>query len=471
MNLRERLAALVAFRQECSARLSAIVDTAAADETRSDSRLTPAEQAEWDQLSTWVTDARAEETDIEARLAVLDAAGAPGARVERGDTNRGPAIQRDRDPFAIDFRVGQPAAEVRAQALTAIEAIRGCDDAVKESLTRFVELHDNKRAEGAMHVIATSSPEYRDAWRTALLDDPAFLTDRQRTVLSEARAVTLTSGFAFPTTVDPTILHIGSGSSNPFRQIATVRQTVTKENYVNTLANVSMSMDGEVEEVSDDTPADDDVQITVRNAQGYVEFSIDSELDLPGLETDLRAALAKGKDNLEATQMAVGSGSGNNAQGIMIGATNTVNSASSGAFAVADLYALQNDLPHNYDQAAVWVANKKVYNLIRQFDNNGGADLWVQLGAGTPNQLLGAPTYEASAIVSTISAGNEVLLYGDVREGYRIYDRVGMSVNRIELVMDTTNNRPNGKRGLYVRWRFGAGVVNANALRALTIAA
>lgn len=432
------------------------------------------EQARWDELDGWV---RAAEAQIERLARINDiasrtrpvAADAPVAeRAEAPNVNtRGAA-----DVWETRSLAGRPVSDVRAQALTAIESLDRTTDEVRERLTDFVERRDNKHGHGAMHVLATGSPAYREAWRTALLDDPVLVTDEQRQALAQARAaITLTSGFSFPVTVDPSILYIGDGSRNEIRQIADVRSIVTGTHYVNTVAAATASMDGEAAEVSDDTPADDNVQIDAKKAQAFVQWTIESEQDLPALEADLLESLRKAKDDLEASQMAIGSGSGNNVQGVMIGATSTVNSAGSGAFAVADLYALQNALPPDYESNAAWLAAKATYNRVRQFGTADSHALWTRLSEGMPALLLGDPHYRNSSVVSAVSTGNEILAYGDFRSGYRVVDRVGMNVERVALMMNTSNNRPDGTRGLYAYWRFGAGVTNANALRVLTIAA
>jgi HK97 family phage major capsid protein len=457
---------LRAFIRTCGERMATLAGALTEDR----SAFTDDEQSEWDTLDGQVRDAEAQIERLERIEQVASRAGhvepaahtptAPNVNTRGGD-----------DVWDLtEVRRGVPAVEVRGRALTAIESLRGVTDREREQLTTFVERFDNRHGDGARHILATASPAYREAWRTALLDDPMFLTDEQRNVLQQARAISLTSGFAFPSTVDPTLLYIGNGSRNEIRMIADVRTIVTKDHDVNTVGAVTASMDGEAAEVSDDTPADDTVNIAAKKAQAFVEFTIESEQDLVGLETDLRTALSKGKDDLEASQMAIGSGAGNNVQGVMIGATTTVASAGAAAFAVADLYALQSALPPEYEAGAAWLAAKATYNRVRQFGTSDSHALWTRLSEDMPEELLGDPIYRNSSVVSTVSTGNEILAYGDFRSGYRVVDRAGMSVERVALMMDTAANRPNGKRGLYAYWRFGAAVTNVNALRVLSIA-
>jgi HK97 family phage major capsid protein len=115
------------------------------------------------------------------------------------------------------------------------------------------------------------------------------------------------------------------------------------------------------------------------------------------------------------------------------------------------------------------MANKTIINKTRQFDASGGSSFWANLGMGQPEQLLGAPIYEASAMDGAIdaSAENYALLLGDFRN-YYIVDRVGMTMVYEPLVKGA-NGRPTGEAGWFAYWRVGADVVNADAFRLLNI--
>ena len=71
-----------------------------------------------------------------------------------------------------------------------------------------------------------------------------------------------------------------------------------------------------------------------------------------------------------------------------------VTSASSGVFALADLYSLQGALPAHYRPNASWLANNLVYNTIRQFDTAGGAAFWTNLTTDRPAQLYARDALE-----------------------------------------------------------------------------
>jgi HK97 family phage major capsid protein len=85
------------------------------------------------------------------------------------------------------------------------------------------------------------------------------------------------------------------------------------------------------------------------------------------------------------------------------------------------------------------------------------------------DSVLGKPWRELSTMATTTTGGEAILLYGDVQRGYRIVDRLGLSIEVIPHVFGTANNYPTGERGVFCFGRVGAGVVNANALRVLTV--
>jgi HK97 family phage major capsid protein len=67
------------------------------------------------------------------------------------------------------------------------------------------------------------------------------------------------------------------------------------------------------------------------------------------------------------------------------------------------------------------------------------------------------------------AAGETVAVYGSIAEGYRIVDRVGLTVELVAHLFGA-NRRPTGQRGLYAYARTGAAVVIPNAIRTLIVA-
>lgn len=145
-----------------------------------------------------------------------------------------------------------------------------------------------------------------------------------------------------------------------------------------------------------------------------------------------------------------------------------VPAAANGALAQADVYAVSDALRPRDADKAVWLANKRIYNKIKQLDTSGGSAFWANMGVGRPSQLLGADNYEASSMTGTIAAGANVLLAGNF-EMFYIVDRIGMSV-QYDPMLKGANGRANGKAGWAAFWRVGADVVDPDAFRLLQLA-
>ncbi len=127
------------------------------------------------------------------------------------------------------------------------------------------------------------------------------------------------------------------------------------------------------------------------------------------------------KDVLEATKFLTGTGE-KEPYGVLTGAEEVVETATEKAFAVADVYALQEGLGDAYTMNAKWVAHRNIYHKISQFEGEGGP-LWqtwnsLQAGAGTPSSgqvprlLLEYPAYRSSAMEKAVTQNKYIALYG-----------------------------------------------------------
>lgn len=388
-------------------------------------------------------------------------------------------VVRDKvDPFERGREFG-PAHEVRDNALRVIEQIRGLDAdhrAAAEHLVRSIDTPDGRLAR---HILITGRDDYRSAFQKMLAGRPELLMDSERQALIEARASSLTDadgGYAIPFTLDNTVIHTSTyaGAMHPWRQLASVTQIVTDTWNGITSAGVTASMVGEAEEATDGSPTLAQPSISVKKAQAFVKYTEEIYADWAGYEGEIRNMFGWAKDVLEDSQFTTGSGSGNNVNGIVTdlvaASTPIVASAGSNVFAVADVYALEDALAKRFRTNASFVAAKTTYNKVRQFDTGGGNALWERVGAGQPAQLLGYPVYEGENIDSSYGSGeNYIMIFGDVRQCYKIIDRIGMTIQNFPALFGTGNNLPNGTGGLRMVWRFGAEVVNSTACKILNI--
>lgn len=365
--------------------------------------------------------------------------------------------------------------DLMARAMSAAEEGQGFSDRDREVLTGWVQGLDavpddeadlSALGRVARHIVVTASPEYNRNWIRALRSGHKYGENDPDAVRYLLRVQSLTDtegGFGVPQQLDPALILTSDGSSNPFRQLG--RSVVATGDVWTGLSapHAAWSNDAEAAQVSDDAVTFAQPTVTVHKAQVFIPFSLEIDMDYPGFQEDLRMVIAGGKDDLDATNMATGTGTGQ-PFGIVTaidGTGNDIDTTTTDALLSADLYLVEETLGERYLPRAQFVANRAIYNVVRQIDTSGGTDLWVRLAAGTPPELIGYPAHKASAMDGTITAlaENNIIVFGDW-QNYVIADRIGMTLELIPHLFATADNRPSGQRGLYGYARTGADSVN-----------
>lgn len=366
--------------------------------------------------------------------------------------------------------------ELRARALSAIAKMPGASDNIRQAATNIIERFDSKDSRLARFALVTSKPAYLRAWSKLAVGKGHALTDVEQRAIADVeafRAMSLTDssgGYLVPFQLDPTVIITSSSVRSDIRQVA--RQVVATGDVWNGVSstNVSWSFDAEGSEVSDDSTVFAQPSIPNYMARGFVPISIEASMDEQNVAQEVGRLLAGGKEELEATKLTVGSGTGE-PTGLITGlnaasgSVPLVQTATTATFALADVYTLQGALPARFRGNASWLANNLTYNKIRQFDTAGGGGFWANLTSDRPPQLLNRAALESEAMASTTATGDKIAVFGDF-ENFVITDRLGMAVEFIPHLVGA-NRRPTGQRGWFAYYRVGSGVVNANGFRLL----
>jgi HK97 family phage major capsid protein len=356
--------------------------------------------------------------------------------------------------------------EVRSRAVDAIEMYSKrsdhyqMPDEAAENATRMVE--KKGRAFGtniARQMLLTGSPEYLAAFES-YLTDPGGYAARAALSLTSANG-----GYLVPFTLDPTIILTNNSSANPYRQIATIKTTVTNNWNGVTSAGMSAEWTGEGVEAADATPTLGNLQITPQKADAYLfgSFEVLGDSDFA---VQLPELLADAKDRLEESAFAVGSGTLQPFGVITRGTSqNRAGTAAAGPTA-QDAYSLQAALPARWrgpDARNVWLMNLLTMNLFRQAPSFTGSVVPLLQDTAEGPIMLGKRVYESTSVLGTYTTGNKVMAYLDGRQ-YYIVDRVGMSIVYDPVVLGS-NHRPTGQGAWYAFWRVGADVSTTNAVR------
>jgi HK97 family phage major capsid protein len=352
---------------------------------------------------------------------------------------------------------------------------------------------------------AVSDPNYESAfWR--LVRDPMFghlemsgdeveAIRRTRAVTHERdflegargreRAMSLTTtsgGFAVPFVLDPTVIRTSNGAINPYRSNSNVISISVDEWRGVSSAGITATFQAEAAAVTDASPTLAQPVVSTEMARAFVPFSIEIGQDWSSFASEMGGLFTDAKDVLEATKMALGSGT-NEPFGVITGATTVFTASNTNSLVVADIYGVHGALGPRFRARATWTMNNAVADRIRQLSTAGAVDFWnsnLQLRtAAVPNSftdgrmgadLLGKAVYEASGQSGTFTTGQLIAVCGDFGY-YKIVDRIGMNVEVIpHLFGAAQGNLPTGQRGLFAYWRVGAKVLDANAFRVLKLA-
>lgn len=328
------------------------------------------------------------------------------------------------------------------------------------------------------------SDDYRSAFAKRAIDpDHGHLqwTEREaaawRTVsaLQSERAMSLTDsagGYMVPIDLDPALRLSNAGTNVPLLQIARVITTTSDVWSGVTSAGTTAEWLDEADEAADASPTLAQPSIPAHKMSCFTPYSVELEGDAVSLLTQLGTVLFDAAEQLLATALTVGSGTGQ-PTGIVTALTGTgsvVTGTGSEALASADFYKLQNSLGPRWQQNARFMAALPTINAARQFESANGSLLFPGLHV-TPPSLLGRPIHENSVMDSALNAAateaNYLAIYGDFSQ-YVVTMRVGAQVELIPHLVGA-NRRPTGQRGAWLWGRYGADSIIDGAFAMLNV--
>jgi HK97 family phage major capsid protein len=464
MNPRERLSAI-------EAELRSIHEAAG------DASLSGEAQIRWDALSAERETVQAAIARDEARRAAVETFAARPAQSEGGDgaVRSAPNVNVRRDPFDLLESRGQGMAprEFSRAVVDSVARANEDRDITPENAAHFeriVRRHSSDRS-WALGILARSRPEYESGWAKLMCGRSELLTMEERAAMSVGSNTN--GGYLLPTHLDPTIILTNSGSSNVIRGISRT-VTLTEGTTWNgvTSAGVTASWDGELVEVSDDSPTMGRVSIPTIVAQGFVQASIAAFDDISNLGSDVMMMFADARDRLEGAAHASGTGSGQ-PKGIV-----TALAASSGVCIVSttaavigevDIHSLYRNVPVRWRGRGSWLTNPLYSLAIKRLGTALSSSYSGDLTMPVTDRILGRPLAESDDMptTQTTTALDSEIVYGDF-SNYAIVDKPGgMSVEFVPHLFNTANNLPDGRRGWYAYWRTGADATNLAAFRLL----
>lgn len=327
--------------------------------------------------------------------------------------------------------------------------------------------------EWARGLLARSTDAYESAFYKLISGRAWDISPEERTALS-----TMTSAngdYLVPIHLDPTIILTNSGSSNVMRQHATIK-TLTRPGDTSwqgvSSAGITASWDGQLAEVSDDSPTFAQPTIAIHKAQALAQASIELTEDAAGLAGELLVLFGDARDRLEGAAHMTGSGT-NEPWGLFsaLDANTNVEIVSDTAAALfkADLNEVYYSVPVRFRGKSKWFMNPVWSLAIQDLGTALSANYSTNLAQGTSPTILGHQVVETddAPTTATTTVRDNRLVFGDPSQ-YYIVDKPGsFSVEFIPHLFNTNANLPDGRRAWYCYWRTGGDSVVDTAFRLL----
>ncbi len=255
---------------------------------------------------------------------------------------------------------------------------------------------------------------------------------------------------------------------SPVRAAAYVGQTGSPSVILPKRTGITNALwEGETEASEESEPAFGQLEIPVFGMKTYTDVSVQLlEDSVQNVESELSLALSEDFGKKEGTAFVNGTGI-KMPRGVMVHPDVTYKPNGSTTVLSADaLIDLMYSLPPAYRNSGAWMLNSTSVATIRKLKDTVGQYLWQPgLIAGQPATILGRPVIEAIDMPD-IGAGTFPIVFGDFNMGYRIYDRVSLTMLR-----DPFTQAKNSLVRFHARRRVGGDVVRPEALRKLKMAA
>lgn len=194
---------------------------------------------------------------------------------------------------------------------------------------------------------------------------------------------------------------------------------------------------------------------------GEDEFD-DTDVNLEAFISD---SFARAVGEAEDTGYTIGTGhAAHQPVGIFstAGAVPTVTAAGAADLTVDDFLKLIYAVPAQYRRNGSFLTSSATELLLSTKKDNDGQYLWQpSVQAGRPNTFKGYALNNQEDI-ATVATGAKVAAFGDYNAGYRIYDRLGITIQRlVELYAE------DGMVGFKLRRRTTGDVIRPQAIRIL----
>ena len=175
---------------------------------------------------------------------------------------------------------------------------------------------------------------------------------------------------------------------------------------------------------------------------GQIRLSLEALEDIPNIGSYVTERLGAKMAYTEALSFISGSGSGqpqgfdtNTNQVLMAAQSNNVAMGSNTVFDYDEFFELQSAFKTGYQSNLKWYFNLDTLGKLRKVQDSQGNYLWAGALQGAaqahPATISGRP-YTILPSLSDLAADSYSVYCGDMKQAYKIIQRVGMSVKRLD---------------------------------------
>lgn len=257
---------------------------------------------------------------------------------------------------------------------------------------------------------------------------------------------------------------------SPVRSYARVMSIVSPEiKLPRKLTGTAATWVGETDDREQSDMTFEQATFTPFELATYVDVSTQLlEDNAYNLEGELAADIGEAFGKTEAAAFVSGNGTGK-PKGLLtatgIAEVKTGNAGTLGTDPAATIIGMFHSVPSIVAQNGVWLMNRKTLGALRTLKDGTGRFIMLDpITAGAPVTLLGRPIVEM-VDMPDVAANAYPIMFGDL-SGYRIIDRIGLSVLR-----DPYSQATKGTVRFHARKRVGGDVANADRFLKLKVAA
>ena len=360
----------------------------------------------------------------------------------------------------------QMTAEERQEVSRILDGAGVIEDEIR--LEERIQKQEMAKVPDEERTAANGKPEKRAAFLKYVRMGRAGLNAEERALVEDT-----TGEILVPEDLDAEIERT-TAKISVMRELATARPIKSDRLRRRSMTEVTMSW-GKLEKgaiITESTPTPAEEWAYVEDMTGLAKIGRDELTDNDAkLEALILDSFARAKAEKEDTGFTIGTGhTYQQPEGVAVDTgISTVDLTTDDTIEAKDILNLEYELPSQYLKGAAFLMNRKTELAIRLLRAGGstttdGPFLWQpSLQLGMPNTFDGFPIYnQADMNYPADTLLKNVMVFGNFKLGYRILDKSGMSILRLEELY-----AEEGCVGFLAYFRTGGYVAKADALRAL----